>query len=174
MRPLFFMVITPHMLVGAAVGLQSNHLGLAFILGLLSHYLLDILPHWDYLSKITTKSEDLKKIGLDFLIGSLLVLILFWPHCQNLLVIVGGVIAALLPDCLQFIYYNWQRGKNIKMKFLYFDREPISSSAYNFKIKWLKPLVWFHQKIHRNQVSFWWGLPAMLIVSLAAVFSLLR
>jgi S-adenosylmethionine decarboxylase len=29
-------------------------------------------------------------------------------------------------------FYNWPQGKNTKMKFLYFDRATISSSAYNW------------------------------------------
>ena len=45
------MVLVPHMLVGAAIGSQVSSYWLAFLFGLMSHYLLDSLPHWDYLQK---------------------------------------------------------------------------------------------------------------------------
>jgi len=37
------MVLVPHMLVGAAIGSQVSNYWLAFLFGLMSHYLLDSL-----------------------------------------------------------------------------------------------------------------------------------
>lgn len=149
MRPLFFMVITPHMLVGAAVGAHSPNLWSAFILGLFSHFLLDALPHWDYLKKVKISNPDhLKKIGLDFILGGLLVLFLTWSSPQKLFILVA-LGAALLLDCLEAIYYN-------------------------FNIKWLRPLSLIHHKIHfQKRLCFWSGLPLMLIVSLLALLILI-
>jgi len=42
------MVITPHALVGAALGRAAPGMGSAFLLGVASHYLLDAIPHDDY------------------------------------------------------------------------------------------------------------------------------
>jgi len=39
------MIITPHMLAGAAIGVHSPNVWAAFCFGLISHYLLDSLPH---------------------------------------------------------------------------------------------------------------------------------
>ena len=64
------MIITPHMLVGAAIGARVRNIWLVFILAWLSHYLLDFLPHWDYLDAIDIANPDhLLKMGLDFIIG---------------------------------------------------------------------------------------------------------
>lgn len=139
------MVITPHMLVGAAVGSQFNNPWSVFILGLFSHYILDALPHWDYLFKVRIANPDhLRKIGLDFILGGFFVLILGWSSTQKLFILIG-IIAALLPDFLEVLYQN-------------------------FDIKWLRPLSKFHHKIHfQKRLSFWRGLPFALIVSLIAV-----
>jgi len=147
------MPITPHMLVGAAIGTQSPNLLIAFCLGLVSHYLLDALPHWDYLPKDwlrkigITRPDHFKKIGLDFILGAMIVSILTWSYPQKLLIL-AGITAALLPDFFQLIYYT-------------------------FKIKWLKPLSRFHKKIHLyDELPFRLGFPAILIVSLIAILSL--
>jgi len=142
------MIITPHMLVGAVVGAHSSHLWSAFILGLFSHCLLDVFPHWDYLDKVKIKNPDhLKKIGLDFILGSLLILFLTWSSSQKFFILVA-LAAALLPDCLEVFYTN-------------------------FNIRWLKPLSQIHHKIHfQKRLSFWQGLPFMLIVSLTALIIL--
>jgi hypothetical protein len=142
------MVITPHMLVGAAIGTQAPNGWSVFILGLVSHYLLDFLPHWDYLYRVDIKNPShRKKIALDFLLGAGLILILTWSYPDKWLIIIG-IGAALLPDFLEVIYKN-------------------------FKINWLRPLARFHEKIHWNHLAFWPGLPSLLIVSLIAIFLIL-
>ncbi len=143
------MPITPHMLVGVAIGTQSPSLLIAFCLGLVSHYLLDALPHWDYLHKVEiTRPEHLKKIGLDFILGAMIVSALTWPFHQKLFIL-AGVAGALLPDFSQLIYVN-------------------------FKIKWLKPLSRLHKKMHLyDELPFRLGFPAVFIVSLIAILSLI-
>lgn len=142
------MAITPHMLVGAVIGAHSPNLLTAFCLGLLGHYLLDLLPHWDYLSKIKiTRPDHLKKIGLDFILGAMVVLALIWSYPEKIFILTS-IIASLLPDCL-----------------LALDD--------TFKIKWLEPLSWFHKKIHFKRLPFQLGFPVMFIVSLIAVLGLI-
>lgn len=143
------MIITPHMLVGAAIGIYSPGIAPAFGFGVLSHYLLDALPHWDYLGEIrTSKAQNFLKIVLDFIIGLVAVLALVWDLPQKDLII-AGVMGTLLPDCVQFIYQNL------------------------FKNRILGFLYRFHNSIHIwKNVPFWRGLPAPLIVSLAAIWIL--
>jgi len=146
------MIIIPHMLVGAAIGRRVRNIWLVFIFGLISHCLLDFLPHWDYLLRVEiTNIEHLIKIGLDFILGASIIFILIRSCSKKWLVLVG-IIAALLPDFLNFIYYN-------------------------FGFQWLEPLIKFHHTIHYWQgLSFWQGFPAGLSVSLLAiiVFALLN
>ncbi len=139
------MFITPHMLVGAAIGVKASNPWTAFCFGLLSHYLIDFLPHWDYLKEIRiNKLEDFLKIFLDFIIGTIMVLFLVW-NLPNKLIIAIAVVSALLPDFLEFIYKN-------------------------FKVKQLQFLSDFHHKIHFwKHLSFAQGIPAILTVSTIAI-----
>ncbi|MDO8183380.1 MAG: diadenylate cyclase [bacterium] len=122
------MVLTTHAVVGGAIGrlLAINPL-LAFIVGFLSHFVLDIIPHWDYpLQSKTVEARgvgrlhfrlgwpavvDFSRIGLDFLIGLALVYWLF-PLSQGTSwlasSVLWGALGAVLPDALQFIYAQWR------------------------------------------------------------------
>jgi len=139
------MIIIPHMLVGAAIGRRVHNIWLVFIFGFISHYLLDFLPHWDYLSRIEiTNPDHLIKIGLDFILGVSIIFILIRSCSKKWLVLVG-IIAALLPDFLNVIYYS-------------------------FGFQWLELLSQLHHTAHYWQgLSFWQGLPAGLFVSLLAI-----
>ena len=71
------MILTPHILAGAAIGANSSNFLTAFIFGLASHFVLDALPHWDYIDKIDiSRPSHLIKIGLDFILGIIIVLLL--------------------------------------------------------------------------------------------------
>lgn len=82
------MVFTPHIITGGAISvLAKANPATSFVFGLLSHYMLDVLPHWDYPLLSSTKSSsenaldgtinvrgkafaiDLVKVSIDFLIG---------------------------------------------------------------------------------------------------------
>jgi len=143
------MFITPHMFVGVAIGVKVSNPWIVFFLGLFSHYLLDFLPHWDYLTEIKIdKKEHFLKISLDFIIGTIIVLFLIWD-LPNKIIILIAISSTLLPDCLEFIYNN-------------------------FKVKKLKFLSNFHHKIHYwKYLSFSQGIPAILIVSIAAILIIL-
>ena len=115
------MVIVPHMLAGAAIGAHSPNVWAAFCFGLLSHYLLDSLPHWEYLDSIKiSKFKHLAKILIDLIIAIIIVLIVAWPLK---IIIIFGIMGALLPDFIEFLYIN-------------------------YKIKLLRPLSLFHHKVH--------------------------
>ncbi len=113
------MTITTHAVVGAAVtNLLKFNPPLALSAALISHFLLDALPHYDYqlasLSKAgDSKSfkldyrlwlKDIKKLGLDTLLAVILVLF-FWPPSTVNYLIYIGVGLAVLPDGLYFLSY---------------------------------------------------------------------
>ena len=97
------MIIFPHLLIGAAIGLKFHNPWAIFILALASHFIADRIPHWEYLSK---KLKDLNKkelfvfllkVAIDSLLGLLLLFCLLkeqnsWPYA-----IFGAFISAL-PD----------------------------------------------------------------------------
>ncbi len=119
------MVLTSHILAGAVIGAEVKNIWAIFGLGLASHYLMDALPHWDYLVEISYgKIKGWAKVVLDILIGGAIV----WLAVGNSLdwYLVGGVFFALLPDLILFVYLI-------------------------LNLKFLAPLVNFHRWIHSDK-----------------------
>src|SRR3989304_8260259 len=105
------MILTPHVLIGALIGAQTTNPLAAFVFGLVSHYLIDKIPHWDYdIKKIEEKSGGGKvitqwlKIGFDFALP-LLIMGFLAPDEQILKLSLLGAAGATLPDFL--VYLSW-------------------------------------------------------------------
>ncbi|MFZ5559265.1 MAG: hypothetical protein ACOZAL_00505 [Patescibacteria group bacterium] len=106
------MIFTPHIILGAAIGAKTHNLGLIIILGLLSHFIMDKIPHWDYSwSGIKTfkKTNDFKTLFFDFLkiatdciFGLLIVFLVSWYrnflNFNYLPFILFGIFISILPD----------------------------------------------------------------------------
>jgi hypothetical protein len=165
------MTLTTHAIVGAAVAqFFPGHPVAAFVAGFLSHLCLDSLPHRDY-DLVSLKKDnrnrlkdgfiynklfafDLAKILLDFAIGLALVyaVYLYLAGPTIWIYTLAGVIGGVLPDALQFVYFN-------------FRREPLTS------------LQKFHTKIQNEVKSYFWGIISQLVVivlTLAAVAILIH
>lgn len=94
------MTATNHTLAGAIIGASIANPVLALLLALVSHLLLDLLPHF---GKISIKTRQFKLyLGADIALASLVLLgILIVLPANWLLIIACGVIAAS-PDLLSF------------------------------------------------------------------------
>lgn len=119
------MTLTTHGAVGAGimVAFSSNPV-LGGVLAFGSHFLLDALPHLDYkilsLDKDVHKESqtvklkwgrevilDLIRIGLDFNLGMLSAVVIYFLFSFNVLsiwFILTGAFLGMLPDLLQFVY----------------------------------------------------------------------
>lgn len=137
-----------HALFGSVIGFWFHNTWLVFILGIISHYFLDFIPHWDYLSKIGKEPDKIKKIFIDSFASSLIIFLVVLSQPQEFFSILAGAIGALLPDILQFFY-------------LIMD------------VKWLEPTYRFHHKIHKwKHLSFWQGLPCTILVIIVSIIAL--
>jgi len=108
------MVLTPHLLIGAAIGAKTHNLGLIVILGILSHVVLDKLPHWDYANpgiSCFKKTKDYKRLFVDLLkiatdgfVGSLVtfLVILKTNQFDSWKFILLGIFFSILPDIFLF------------------------------------------------------------------------
>jgi len=120
------MTLGTHAVVGASVAsLVPGSPVLAFILGFVSHFLLDAIPHWDYkLHSLERKNGDkmqsdmhfnraflfdLMHISFDALLGLLIAFIAFRGSPAFPYIILIGATGAMLPDALQFVYFKWKR-----------------------------------------------------------------
>jgi len=127
------MTLSTHAVIGAslasAIPLAYNQplkfTALAFVAGVLSHFLLDGVPHWDYSLVSGNETEnpldydleigwsflfDLLKVGLDISLGLLVAGLLFIGIAgRQPIIILAGAFGAILPDFLQFAYMKIRR-----------------------------------------------------------------
>lgn len=108
------MFLTVHAPLGIIIGQHVNDPLLAFTLGFISHYLLDIIPHGD--TDVPQKYKNPIYIALAGLIDSacLTVLLIFLLLNNIGLItpsIILGTVGAILPDLFQLFYYKY-RGRN--------------------------------------------------------------
>lgn len=123
------MILASHIIVSGLLGATTQNYFLAAAIGLVSHYILDAIPHWDYLSsefisKVKTEIGFLKKkkfwqklikVTIDILIGFGLLSIIFIatlknPVPKNIIPIFISIFFGVLPDALQLLYWTtrWQ------------------------------------------------------------------
>lgn len=151
------MILTPHILIGAAIGAKIGNFYLVVLFSLAAHYLTEIIPHQEYDINSLKKRMininknfliDLTKVLFDFLVGASLALYLSFnqPYLNYVIV---GILSATLPDFLLFLY--WQ---------------------YDSKI--LSVLKQFHQAPHfkNKNTLFWQGILTQVIISLVAILIL--
>jgi len=152
------MILTTHILTGALLGREINNPYAVAGLALASHFVLDLLPHGDYLNK-KSSFKEFWKVGIDLAVGLGAVAAIFFfsdPTPKNIFNICIGVFFSLLPDGTTFLY--WKMG-----------------------MKFLKPLKKFHEKLHyypdfspKRQFRFKNNLfdIAISLVALVTLFSL--
>src|SRR3989344_7349545 len=84
------MILVSHIVISGILGSKTQNYFLAAIIGLASHYVLDAIPHWDYLSeefqsRVKTDKEfvknkkfwrELGKDAIDGLAGLILLIML--------------------------------------------------------------------------------------------------
>jgi len=122
------MILTTHILSGAALGANVNNPYAVAGLSIVLHFLLDLFPHGDYLNK-KSRLREFWKVALDIIIGlSIVAAIIFIRglapnNALNIENILIGILFSLLPDFTTFLH-DWM------------------------KMKLLKPIYFFHQKLH--------------------------
>lgn len=116
------MMITPHVLVGAALAMKiSNPFTLVFF-AFVSHFVIDMIPHHDY--DIDPFKKKFYKMLIDGVIAGLLLwyFVAHLPFEQQVLFVLGGFFA-IFPDGLWMLHrlFSW---------------------------KFLEPYVSIHHKLH--------------------------
>lgn len=156
------MLITPHVLVGAAIGTEFDHGYLVAPLAAASHFVLDFIPHWDL--RIDLDHEDLERqdiviVILDLVTSTCLLTLLLY-HNPNWELMLVGAISAAVPDVHHVIRVlsdpkRWER----------FARLGRIHTRYS-KI---------HTKFNWDQDSrFIYGMLTQILVGLAAILTIVR
>lgn len=105
------MILTPHILLGAAIASKIPNIW-GLILAFLSHFVLDAVPHWEYSIKGVQRTKknqflrDALKVELDFCLG-VIIFTFIAVDLSPIRVVYGllGIAAAAFPDGLMFFYY---------------------------------------------------------------------
>lgn len=115
------MILTTHILSGAALGANIQNPWAVAGLSTALHFMLDTLPHGDYLNK-KSRLREFWKVAIDLSVGfSLVTAIIFyknWFSGEVLLTNIAiGIFFSLFPDFTTFLH------RYLNMKFL----EPIKN-----------------------------------------------
>lgn len=165
------MTLTTHIIIAEVVARPLARLNpiFGFIVGILSHYLLDAIPHWDYKLKSSLANEnrlpgekkirftresfwpDVAKTALDTFIGLIIILFLMPPKSiHETVFLLATAFGGVLPDFLQGAY----------------------GSGY---AEFLKPVQKFHDTMHTKIKLGPYpliGVPFQIFIILIAVYFL--
>jgi hypothetical protein len=105
---IYIMLITAHGLAGALIGKEAGYPPLAFLLGLVSHFVLDSIPHCDGPDDVAGKDESSLTsktqyvlIVVDLLLFVFVLLIVYFFNSDLFNNgMIWGIAGALLPDLI--------------------------------------------------------------------------
>lgn len=139
------MILTAHIIAGAAVASQINNPALLALAAVGTHLALDPIPHWDYeISALQQakhnpfKKETIEawvKILADVAIGLFLAIYFFGPWSQHL---VWGMFWGNIPDILLFATWVFPAAILLKIARLHHNLHYIGRKEE----KRYKPLSW--------------------------------
>lgn len=149
------MFLVVHVLLGALIGLQYNSIFLIVVFAFASHFLLDVLPHWDsifdndyfkknFIAKLHPASVII--VVVDGLSAFYLTWFLYNEFSSALVLI--GALATILPDFLKLGYFT-----------------PLK------KVGWYKRHLIWHAKIQR-QTGILFGLFTQVVTAALLVWAL--
>ena len=147
------MLITTHGLFGALIGKEVGYPPLAFLLGFISHFILDSIPHCDGPDDIADRDENLPNTNAQYLLVSLdlllAVAITIYLFSMGMVLpeMIWGVVGALFPDLI--------------------DNVPIWKRKIR-KLNVFREFHFFHAKIQQFKIPLFWGLAVQYL--LAAFF----
>lgn len=103
------MTATAHALVGGAIAASIQNPALGLPISLISHPILDMVPHWDFGWgwKKKTKFALFVESLSDLVFGILLSFVLFFPFSHNFWYFSLCIILAELPDLAMMPYLLW-------------------------------------------------------------------
>lgn len=148
------MFLAPHLLIGVVIGKFVPNIWLAFLFGIIIHFLTDMAPHSHYnvdnlKTKLNKKSIiEFLKVFIDLTVGITVCLFFIW-QTDFMIYAIAGMIGSVLPDALTFIYWQTQT--------------PLLRKLNIFHIQIIHP---------KKEPPFARGLISQLIVSLIAIFLL--
>lgn len=154
------MTIAPHAIIGAAAGTLTDDLWLAFLFGIVSHFLADFIPHIEPKFLVIKEPDGTKKwspwlyVFVIFEFAVTIYILYLWRDRADFNLILAGTVGGLSPD---FIANN-----------------PFLQKMRNVPV--LKQIFWFHDTIHTELADNLWpiGLCTEILLLGGSLWYLLR
>ena len=144
------MTIAPHAIIGASTSVFTNSIYIAFLFGIISHFIADATPHLEPNSLVTVSPTGVKTWSIwlyIFVIGEfLLTIYIFWlfRHRSDFALLVAGGLGGLFPDMIV--------------------NNPVLAKYREAPI--LKYIFIFHDKIHLELPIKYWYISALCELTL--------
>jgi hypothetical protein len=120
------MLITPHVATGAAVALALPYNpGAVLFLAVLSHFLLDLVPHWD--PDMRNLRRAAPYLAIDVAVAGIVCAVIAVQASVPALTLAAGVLGGVLPDLVEF---GWMRVKKARPPYL---------RALHDRLHWYQP-----------------------------------
>ena len=103
------MFITSHVLTGVFISQKVGNPWWVFLLSLLSHFILDFIPHGDEMiakwrSQKNPKRRTLLVVTIDLITATVFILIILANTGEyQLLLLMAGIIGSILPDAISHV-----------------------------------------------------------------------
>ena len=102
------MLAASHLVAGGVIGSYIGNPFLAFLLGIIIHFVLDAIPHFDTIGEGGTSLKEMTLIITDFLIGLALIIWVIKPDLSIGSPFVWGAIGGMTPDLFDNVPF-WKR-----------------------------------------------------------------
>ena len=153
------MIILAHSLVGAAVATKTESLPVAFLLGFVSHFVLDAIPHFDpgtIVNPFGKKNVSWPKWVYGFILLDFLTTILVFYFLKNrpgFEFMIAAAVGAVLVDVIENFPSEFIRNLSI-----------------------LKQIQWLHGKVHfwLPTKKWYWGALTSTIIIGGSIWYLLK
>lgn len=155
------MTITPHILAGSAVAVAlTTNPFVAFLLGVLIHFVLDAFPHVDPGTFFNPERDNNKPwptwiyiyAASEFIIAWTIVILLFQTRSDFGIIVAGGF-GGIAVDIIE-------------------------NNPYRVMRTWpfLKQIQWLHEKLHfdLNKKDWYWGILTQVIIIGGSLWYLLK
>jgi len=145
------MYLTVHSTAALVIAQYAPNPIIGFLLGVISHIILDFIPHGDEASRLLSPQESLIRLLRFGFIDGLILLLVFWCYYQKgyftpSIIVLSTVFGAVLPDILM----GWH---------------------IITKVSWLNKISYIHKKIH-NPLQYYLGLNKGLLLQILTLIAL--
>ena len=152
------MILSPHLITGAVFGKEVTYLPLAILLAIISHYFLDVIPHWEYAIENITEKKLKKsalfslRVFLDLLTAFLIIYFATLISKSNFHILLVCAVAGAAPDFLTVLRFAFPDNKLLK--------------------KHWRLHRWLH--FHKNKkISLFWKIFSQIVIMILGFFLLI-